>query len=306
MEDNLDNEVQLAKWLNGQLSPEEKMRLNQDGSLDELQKIVDEVDTWHVKPLNTETGYSTLRGAQVKSEEAKIIPIYQKGWFIGVAASIALLLGFWISISVLPNEPIQYATSNGQHLEITFPDQSTASLGPNSAIQYDEESWSNNPNITITGRAYFQGPHTKNFTVSWPTGSVIVTGTRFDVFTGNDISTVKCYEGEITSNVSGASNILHRGEGIRTINGKTELIEFNSSSPTWLSGKYTFRDAPLSEVIQALESEFGVVIKNEDISSDRSYTGGFDSGDVEQSLKMVFTPLNINFSKKGNIVVLTE
>lgn len=306
MEDNLNNESQLAKWLNGQLSNEEVDSLNQDGSLNELQKIVDEVDSWEIKPLDTTSSYSKLQQYTAVKDEGRIIPLYRKGWFIGVAASIALVLGIWISFNILPNEHIQLATSTGEQLEIIFPDSSKATLGPNSALEYEISSWDSNPQIRLTGRAYFQGPHSKNFTVSWPTGSVRVTGTKFDVFTRNEFTSIKCYEGEIVSQLKGDSNILHVGQGVRTIDGKIELINFELSSPSWLSGKYTFKGAPLSEVILALESEFGIDINKKNIEIARNYTGGFDTKSLDQSLMMVFKPLNIDYTRTGKIVILSE
>ena len=75
--------------------------------------------------------------------------------------------------------------------------------------------------------------------------------------------------------------------------------------PEWIinPGATTFKDAPLGEVLKAVEAQYGVkvhAITGVDVS--RPYTGNFVHSDLNLALRMVTEPLKLSYEEisEGN------
>ena len=64
MSKHLEDNNLIARWMDDRLSDEEKEQLKASGELDALKTVIDDIDTWKVKPFNADAGLS--RNLQIK------------------------------------------------------------------------------------------------------------------------------------------------------------------------------------------------------------------------------------------------
>ena len=88
MSKHLEYNNLIARWMDNTLSDEEKEELKKSGELDALKRVIDDIDTWKVKPFDVEAGL-----AKLKKENSAVVPLKKtknNSW-LRIAASIAIL-----------------------------------------------------------------------------------------------------------------------------------------------------------------------------------------------------------------------
>jgi transmembrane sensor len=304
--ENSDNENIYARWINGTLTAGENQNLEKSGEASVLRKIVSETDTWTL-PEPAGNSYLNIKSRIQKpgnEKELIIIPIYRKRWFLSAAAVLVAVSVFSVWMLLRP-ENVTYA-SKGENLKVFLPDSTEVVLAGFSSLSYDKQEWEDKRKIKLNGEAYIQVKKKGEFEVSFKQGRVNVLGTRFTVLSGNNSASVRCFEGRVLfSAVDNRSMILEKGEGILSDkNPVLQRIFFNMDQPEWLTGESVFHDAPLIEVISALEIRFGITVESGNIDLYRRFTGKFTHSGLDSALKMVFVPMGIQYSAEGNKVVL--
>ena len=56
MSKHLEDKNLIARWMDDRLSNEEKEQLKKSGELDALKAVIDDIDTWKVKPFDVDAG----------------------------------------------------------------------------------------------------------------------------------------------------------------------------------------------------------------------------------------------------------
>jgi len=77
------------------------------------------------------------------------------------------------------------------------------------------------------------------------------------------------------------------------------------TKPTWTTDEFYFHNAPLSSVVEELERQFDVDIFL-DTDSGRFYTGYFRRSNLTDALNLVCIPLDLKWSYRGELVVITN
>ena len=88
MSKHLEDKNLIARWMDDRLSNEVKEQLKKSGELDALKAVIDDIDTWKVKPFDVDAGL-----AKLKDQNASVIPIKRsknKTWW-SIAAGVAVL-----------------------------------------------------------------------------------------------------------------------------------------------------------------------------------------------------------------------
>ena len=103
---------------------------------------------------------------------------------------------------------------------------------------------------------------------------------------------VRCFEGTVAvTSVSNLSDTVTAGEGIRLVGDAWEALQVEEKDPAWINGFTSFENAPIREVLNAYERQFGIeVIYNND---NRKYTGAFPHDNANDALEMIALPMNL-------------
>lgn len=198
-----------------------------------------------------------------------------------VAAAITLLaIGGWAiwfnqqKTAILDAGNV--ATLNAQVKQITLKDGSTITLNANSRVTYSLTK--NSRNIELEGMAHFEVAKNPNapFVIKSGNNQVTVLGTGFDVRSySNKPLQVSVNHGKVRvekmANNSGTlleSAILTQGmratenPDLKTKKESIFLVEthVNLDAVNWRQGKLAFNNAPLTEVISAIETRYNVKI----------------------------------------------
>lgn len=209
--------------------------------------------------------------------------------YVSVAALLAVLFGCGLWIKSME---IRYATGNNERLSFVLPDHSEVKLNENSSAEYNRFLFFFNKNVRMEGEAYYVVTKGKKFSVETPAHKISVLGTRF-VVSERDQFDVICYEGKVmVESLDGKEKkLLTKGRSF----GSDEMII--EDEPLWVSQKYIFDNAPLAEVVEALEKEYKISIENKSICRGQYFTGSFPEHSLEIALDIVLAPYNMSWEK---------
>tara|TARA_R110002033_G_scaffold45827_6_gene89963 strand:- start:3164 stop:4096 length:933 start_codon:yes stop_codon:yes gene_type:complete len=295
---NIDKDVFLAQWLDGQLSDIELKNLVSEADFKVYKKLKKgiEVSEKLEAPIDQSFVEIQKRITQKQQEkQPKVRPLY-RNWIVGVAASIVLLFGLF---SLFGNDNVIIETGFGENKTIALLDGSEVILNSKSKITYDKDDWENNRVLTLDGEAYFKVEKGNTFIVKTANGFVTVLGTQFNVNSTNDFFDVVCYEGKVSVNTTTSEHVLLPTNSLRKINGDpTELSKTQLIKPTWVSGESTFKSVPIKYVISALEDQYNLSFNSESIDDSIIFTGSFPHNNIDVALKTVFETMNIKYSEK--------
>jgi len=291
----------LAKWSSGDLSEEQKETFRETEDYKFYAAILEGTDLLEIPSYDKEKNFKRVQ--QKMDEEKKIIQLIPK-WAYAVAASAAILIGYTFFF----NQTTGYETGYGEQLALTLPDQSEVILNADSELEYTKKDWNNKRTLQLEGEAFFKVQKGATFTVQTDNGSVTVLGTQFTVTSDDGIFEAKCFEGKVRVTTGDLSEILTRGKGVRLVDNTFENWEFTSTKPSWSQAESSFTNAPLSQVIRALEKQFEVTINSSSIDETLRFSGSFTHIDLEKALLTVFEPLEIKytFSNENTIVLVMK
>lgn len=290
----------LAKWSSGDLSEEQKEVFRQTDDYKYYAAILEGTDLLEVPSFEKDKNFDRVQ--QKMSEETKVVTLFPK-WAYAVAASVAIIMGYIFLI----NQNTSYETGYGSQLVVTLPGHSEVILNADSSLEYNKDDWETERTIFLQGEAYFKVKKGSTFKVQTDQGSVIVLGTQFTVISENTIFEAICFEGKVRVEKEGQSKVITKGEAVRFINNKFESWSHSSASPSWLQEESSFTNAPLHQVITALEKQFEVTISANEIDKELRFTGSFTHTDLNKALRTVFEPLEIKYTfKNENTIVLVN
>ncbi len=203
-------------------------------------------------------------------EEAKLIaisnqpkPKNNKGRFIAIAATIALLLtiGFWQYL--LPtNDTVLLTTNFGEVKTHLLPDGSKVILNANSTLTF-KEHWANTTReVQLKGEAFFEvikKSDKKQFIVQTDKGIIQVLGTSFNVKQRATAFEVALLEGVVALSIPKYPKIkmnpgeLVRVDGTNFYDRSTADVDAFSA---WRFQRMVFKESTIAKVIQRLQDEF--------------------------------------------------
>ncbi len=302
------NDEQLHKWVNGNLSEEELEVFKLRPEYDSLVELYKNTEGLSAPSFDEEKMLSEI----LKLEKKKTSPekgrrVVLSNWVkYGVAASV-LLLAIWLFWP--ESSTVKYNLAAGEKTEATLPDGSTFVLNAESVLTYNKEIWKTYRTLNLEGEAFFEVEKGSNFTVNTPKGLVTVLGTKFNVRSRNNTLDVKCQSGKVmvTDKEGSVLGQLVANDALRfSEDGKIERWESSpSEKPSWVDGVFSFKNVPLSVVLEELERQYNVKIDSKNVDTKTKVTTSFSLGNVEISLKTILAPVNIKFEKidENNIIL---
>lgn len=263
--------------------------------------------------------FSAARAAEKKLQSP--FTIYKNtSRLLRVAAATAILAigswAFWLTTLNKTLDAGKFATNAGQIEQITIKDGSVITLNANSSIEYIVTE--NSREITLQGMAHFEIAKNPNapFVVQSNNNKVTVIGTGFDVqsYAGQPLQVTvnhgKVKVEKLSNNTTLESIILTKGMRVRENLNRNNLVNKHSNIFTrdsnvnvdavkWESGNLVFTNAPITDVINAIETRYGKEIQVNSTNADLQFTGTFKNSDAFNTvIKTIEIALDLQFEVK--------
>ncbi|MFY0601452.1 MAG: FecR domain-containing protein [Cyclobacteriaceae bacterium] len=299
------DDKRFQEWMKGEISDEEILSEISKEEFLKYKQILQEIDSW--VPANT--GFLPSYDKIVSQKEAKIRKLSFGKIFLA-AASISILLIASIFILTNQSKEIQYTADSGEVREILLPDgYSKVFVSGGSTIAWNEEMWSENKReVSLKGKAYFEVKRGTKFSVKLDGAEVQVLGTRFEVDQFYEFLSVTCFEGKVRATIDNKQKDIVADESYTYIEGNWEHKSgLSIRQPEWIrDNKESFQDAPLLQVIKALEVTYKLKIDYSKIKTNRKFSGSFPKDNLQLSLRVVFNPLDIKYRLEVNNLYLED
>lgn len=300
MSEELNNsEDFLARWLNGELSPEEQAAFEQSDEGKEFRAIVNSVEKVALPEYDVEGALAQLKARKNESgsNQTKVVRFPA---LMRYAAAAIIILGVTLTYFLTRPNYTVYETLAGEIENITLPDQSTVVLNANSRLRFDPDKFDENRKLLLSGEAFFEVTKGINFEVETDQGTVKVLGTSFNVRNRRKLLDVVCFTGKVNVSKKSYSKDLTPGDGVRLENGSLKRSWKRSSEdaqPSWLSLGITELDnVTLREALDELMNVYGITVRSTKELDIRPYTGSFPNDDVESAIRLVLLPDDIEYT----------
>lgn len=224
------------------------------------------------------------------------------------AAVVVLVVGAALWASTYS----QTVRSLSEQQIVALPDGSSVQLNGQSSLSFHPYWWFMSREMHFEGEAYFQVEKGSDFAVISEAGTTTVLGTSFSIDTRNNNYKVFCETGKVrVHNPSGEVVLLPGDMALLQENNEFKTLEGVEAKEVlyWSDSKFYFENLALSEVLSALERQYGVSIKTQGKGmKGMRYTGFFSKpNSVEEALEVVSLSLGLTFEKveNGNYKVAT-
>lgn len=290
----------LARWLAGELTPDELQHLENSPEYPTLLRMKNNFS--YLQPPRTDDGRILKHVLeQEKIAPKKTVPLYRKVWF-AAAAMVVLLLGLAFYFMI----PQQHAAANGQTLAFALPDRSEVLLNAGSDASFSSWNWNSNREVTLNGEAYFKVAKGQKFTVKTNLGSVTVMGTQFNVKARGNRFDVVCYEGKVHVVSDAGQSVLTPGHKITINQDATTGIEtVKATQPEWTHNELLFDNENFTGVLSELERHYNVTIRS-DLKSGQLFSGSVPGDDLDAALHIIGITYHLNVTKSGRDIILTS
>ncbi len=302
MSDETKNNELLAKWVAGELSPEESKELIRTLSLKDLKVVLEDIDTWFVETFNAEEKLEELKEkVERPSKKGKLISLPT---ILRYAAVVLLAISIYFIINYsLNRNVVQVETTAAEQLEYYLPDSSLVILSPLSSFSFDAKAYMKNREIDLKGQAYFEVRRGALFSVQSKSGEVNVLGTRFEVKETERSYRVNCYDGTVQVMIAHEGTILNALEGLEYRNNTRHTYGLMRNNPSWITGYSSYVKADLREVVADLNRYYKTEIVLPQQYKALKFTGAFSQHDLKTALREVFGPMGIIYTlEKDNAV----
>ena len=290
-----------ARWLSGDLSPDELEKLKASGELEELETIIKVMDQATLPAYDLDGAYNQFKTSHpVKSAKVRSI---NRTFVLGIAAGIALLIAAFF---LFRNPTKELYAQNKSTLEHKFQDGSEVVLNDGSTLRYKPGDWVEARTMELEGEAYFKVVKGNSFIVNIPNGQVEVLGTSFNVRARNKGLRVECFTGKVkVKGPAQDSIILTKGQAVVLKGGKLQDAVLEHQTPLWTQGTSRFYEEDLQTVFQELERQYDISVTAPSIN--KKFSGEFNHDALGKALLKICTPHNLEYkvSEDGKSVIIT-
>ena len=289
----MNKEELIKKWLSDALSPEESAAFEKLEDAAFMKGIVDDAAAFKASQFAAPGDYQQLKTRLSTREPAK-----EKIHWIRPLLRVAsvVLIGFVLSYFLWPGNTTKIETNFGEQTSVSLPDKSMVTLNAVSELAFNEKKWDKSRKVRLIGEAFFDVVKGSRFQVITPEGEITVLGTEFNVKQRGQFFEVSCYEGRVQVISGQRELILEVGDSFRSDGGDFSTGKNSYPTPQWTQNTSTFERVAIVEVIAELERQFGVVITLENVKADQLFTGGFSHDHLDNALKSITEPLNLDYS----------
>lgn len=318
----------ISKYLSGTANSQELEELTKWCNADERheQEFLELCESWqishtemHIVIPDKERVWGKIMSNLYQKKPVKMYSRHLLYRVVGIAAMLALVLGFSISLLLSEEEEaklVMFTAPVGQKAEISLPDGTKVWLNSGSTLTYSTDYAKYNRSVKLQGQAFFDvtKDSEKLFDVSVGDVKVLVHGTAFDVngYADNSELEVVLLRGHVTV-VSGSTDklladmrpnqkaviSLHEKE-------KCQLLACDAEvESVWRLGKLKIENENLSEVIRKMERWYGVKIRLKNMPGDKRYWMTIKTESLKEMLEIMNRVTPIVYTINGEEVKIT-
>jgi transmembrane sensor len=316
LENNIDIDNLIGKYLAGEASPDEAILLEEwkEASSENIKYFEDYEKLYNISVSALNAADVNAAWIDVHAElnfERSINEPKHKNTYWAIAASFIFVMGLaalYVYFSK-PTETLEYVALN-EAKSVKLKDNSEVAIYKNSSLVTNKDFDANNRIVKLKGSAYFKVVHddAQPFIVNMGVFNVKDIGTKFKIVTSEngDTITVSVDEGIVFVYDSlGFEKTINANEKVVYILSKHTSVDSKTSSEILLKS-FKFQNTSLKEVVSQLSNAFGVqiIIDNEKISECR-ITAQFNKESLENVLLIVTETLGVaaNKSDGGYIII---
>lgn len=294
----------LAKWLNNELSEQERLVFEQSEEYATYQKIKEATTNLYPPKFDQDLAWDRFKNENLVQAD-KVRALHPFKPFLWVAATITLLItGAFLFLSTL-NTTI--STSYAQRETVLLPDDSEVVLNADSQLKYHKASWDESRSLVLNGEAYFKVAKGKTFSVTTDEGIVKVLGTQFNVNQRKGFFEVVCYEGLVSVTYNQKEIKLPAGSGFKVVGGQIEQqTGLEVQAPSWLADRSSFNSIPLKMVLEELERQYDLIVETKNVNLEQRFTGSFHNTNLESALKSIGIPTQLKYELAEGKVLFYE
>nr|MBX2874682.1 FecR family protein [Saprospiraceae bacterium] len=212
-------------------------------------------------------------------------------WYVGAAASVALLLGIWFWVG---SRSLSLEAAAGEMAERTFNDGSSIVLNDGSSIIYQDGDWGKERIVDLQGEALFEVTKGVPFIVKTDQGTVQVLGTSFNVRAWDQHFRVECYSGKVAIERNGQRDTLVAGEAGQWRDNQWYIEQdLMAQSPAWSEGKSEFKGESWDAAFAELERQYDVKLERPYIDS--PFVGNFQHNNLDTALYLLTRPKGLQY-----------
>lgn len=266
--------------------------------------------------------YSQQTFIQSKEKVSKAIRQRRKYHYWQWAAVITFLIISAISLYFyfIPDTYKYYQTAYAETKDIILPDGSEIILNANSELKFTK-NWEKKGNreIWLYGEAFFEvqekiyKDHPSPFTIHTGSGiDITVLGTSFNVNDREGKAEIVLNTGKVklTNPKFSRAVFMKPGEFVsyQENSGKIKKKNVNPTEyASWTNKQLTFNDQPLADIIERIETLFGLEVDFENFNPhDKRFTGATPYKDVEILLLAIAKAYELDYDKKENKIIMKK
>lgn len=316
-----EDHITIARFLNNTLDPSELMLFQErmEKNPDFRAAVTEILEIWDLVPdtipeINSNPDQALEKVAQrLGLHEQKPARIIRPRWHkmpLKFAATLALLAVtatiFWL---LLP-APVQIHSTARTNL---LADGTIVYLADGAFLEYPKNFDQEQREVILSGRAYFdvQPDSERPFVIQGVQSSVTVLGTEFDLTMDSLHTHISVTEGSVSlaSSDQRVKEILRAGESAG-IDLKTKQLMEKTPAPvlsgTWATGQLIFNQAPLNQLVEALNEYFDVKIRLQGHHLDQcQITTRFNHPELTEIIEELSLLLNLSVERQGEQIILS-
>ena len=301
MENVMEENYDLAKWLAGEMTDEELKSFQQSSQYNTYSKIKQYSSQLETPTFDEEKIYKNI--IKNSKNKAKIVPI-TKNWIFRIAA--IFVIGFGISLLYQNYNLVTQTAANGIKTDFLLPDNSQVTLNSGSKIDFKKWNWDNNRELKLDGEAYFRVAKGKKFEVQTNLGTVTVLGTHFDVKARENKFFVSCYQGRVKVNYKTTQIILTHGQSVVFENGKQTNFTSENAQPEWIENTIAFHKENLPNIIAEIQRQYNIFIEINANYSEELFTGKIPTNNLDVALQIIATTYHLKPKKIASNKIIFE
>lgn len=319
------NSERIAKFLSGNMSPEETVRFHEWLEEDPArqQELEEALRIWQMgeeeslpdfdKDVNVAWKQVSQHIQRNQTSPARVVRLSFGKWMAGAAA--VALLGIavvWALLTVPGPEAttVVYATGPGETLSLILPDSSRVWLNERSTLTHAPGFAPRS--LTLEGEAFFEVRRDPlaPFTVESRGAMAEVLGTSFNIRAYPEEATVELTVETGKVAFSGEGTRLEIPAGISAIyeqeTGALEAKEEKlANASSWHTGKLEFDNVKLEEVRVSFERLYGIRLEAEDTSVwNCHFTGSFEQAEPAELAESIAFSLNLQLVGTDSVYIL--
>lgn len=224
-------------------------------------------------------------------------------------AAVAAMFIFFLVVGVGNDYDTVIETQYAEMQTIKLPDGSIVYLNADSDLKYDAENWMDERTLNLEGEAFFEVEKGSQFMVKTKKGNVTVLGTSFNVYQRNKDFKVFCKTGKVSVTAAKNTSILNPNQSISVPNQIHQIekdISTSDNRSNWKNGIYSYKNETIDEIVNELERQLDLTITLPEELKKKQYTGSFSTTDKETALSEVFWPLDMEYVKEGNNIIVSK